>query len=141
MPEYAPGQPVPECYEGLSDAVLSTRLTGAFEHCLGVPSSILSTAFRAFVLEVFRSEAPALRCSAARAIMEGRVPGVPRPAEGFPANTKKQLNAFLLLADVFETISRHYESQHTAGVAADLQEAVELPKRLSRKPKREAVVV
>lgn len=108
---FVPGGPVGDCYLDGTEALLETRLTAAFEHCMGVPHSILATDFRAFVMDVFRTEAPRLRCSAARAIMEGRYKGIPRPAEGYPSNTKKQLKQFLLLCDVFETISRHYEEQ------------------------------
>jgi len=84
------------------------RLLNAFQGMFQVPPAVISTKFRAIMREVVQEEYPNFRCSAARAILEGKIPGVPKPVAPIHPAWKKRVQQSLYLLDLFETICLRY---------------------------------
>ena len=106
--EYVPFLAVPECYGKENSNMMRERMLTAFQHTFGVGKSAISTKFREKVKEVFDAEQPKLRCSIARAIFEGRIPGVPKPLHYIPPSWEYRIKYALALLDMFETIGALY---------------------------------
>ena len=84
------------------------RLLNAFQGVFRVPPAVINTKFRAVMREVVEEEYPHFRCSAARAVLEGRIPGVPKPVAPIHPAWKKRVQQSLYLLDLFETICLRY---------------------------------
>lgn len=101
---YQPFLPVPECYRGVHRPMTRERILQAFSSVLGLPTATISTKFRELINAVVEEEYPDFCCSTARAIVEGRLTGVPLPMVSIPYNLRKRLDQALFLLDLFETV-------------------------------------
>lgn len=112
MPEdpttFGPREPVVGVYEGTHPSLLLERALFAFQSVLMIPAPVVSRKFREHLHKAIIAGHPGLRCSAARAILEGRIPGVPRPTAEQHSSSAKRIQQTLCLLDIFETIAHVY---------------------------------
>lgn len=120
-------QTTPESYESTPRAITMTRILQAFLSVFGLPSGRVSTEFRAALQKTIDVEYPYFRCSVARAVLEGRIPGVPPPLTLH--REQKQLRQALFLLDALETMAAVYVEGRLKSVAPELRSEVELLKR------------
>jgi hypothetical protein len=105
---FDPFMKVDDIYRDIHKGIVSERVLVAFQSILGLPRAIINSEFKKIVQEVLNEEYPHLRCSAARALIEGRVPGIPLPVRNVQPQWKKKLKQALCLLDIFETIIARY---------------------------------
>lgn len=102
---FEPGEPIPETYEGQEKALLVNRVLSQFQQVLGIPRGAVLQDFRELIEDCINSRFPELNCSAARAIVEKKLPNIP---DVFYSNSafRVRLERALLFLDVMETIVR-----------------------------------
>jgi len=109
--QYFPFMSMEEVYKVDDKGLTYNRILQAFS-AFKIPPIAISTKFKDLITQVLKDEFPALRCSTARAIIEGRIPGVPLPAECIHVGWKLRIKQMLYLLDIFETIAyRQLENQ------------------------------
>jgi hypothetical protein len=101
-----------------------TRILHAFMSVFGLPSGRVSTEFRAALQKMIDSEYPDFRCSTARAVLEGRIPGIPAPVTLH--REQKQLRQALFLLDALETMAAIYVDGRLKGLAPEIRSEVDL---------------
>ena len=84
--------------------LIRSRILHAFRNVFNVPTGLVSSKFKEVMNKVLQENYPDLRCSSARAIFEGRIPGVAKPIETINPNWKKQLEQCFAILDLMETI-------------------------------------
>jgi hypothetical protein len=99
-------QPTPQSYEGQPVSLTMTRILCAFEAVFGIAPGRVSPLFRAQLQDCVNKNYPALRCSTARAILEGRIPGIEAPVS--LQREQKHLRQALFLLDALETMAAAY---------------------------------
>jgi len=104
---YFPFMSMEEVYKVDDRGLTYNRILQAFG-AFKIPPAAISSDFKALITQVLRDEFPALRCSVARAIIEGRIPGVPVPAAHIHVGWKLRIKQMLYLLDIFETIAYRY---------------------------------
>lgn len=97
------GMKVPQAYKELNKSLTLERILIAFSSTLGLPRAAVSTKFKEVLVQAL-DEFPDMRCSAVRALIEGRIPGVPQPFTTIPYAVRRNLEKALYLMDCFETI-------------------------------------
>lgn len=105
---FDPFMSLEEVYKDINPGQMSSRFLASFNSILGLPRVLVSSKFQTLMNEILKEDYPALRCSAARAIMEGRIPGIPKPIETVQPGWRLQLAQGLALMDLFETILYRY---------------------------------
>lgn len=105
---FGPRDPVEGVYEREHPAILLERTLYAFQSVLMIPKPIVSRKFCKVLHEAILKDYPGLRCSAARAILEGRIPGIPKPTAEVHSSSVKRIQQALCLLDIFETIAHTY---------------------------------
>lgn len=99
-------QPTPQSYEGQPVSLTMTRILCAFEAVFGIVPGRVSSEFRVKLQTCVDEHYPALRCSTARAILEGRIPGIEAPVS--LQREQKHLRQALFLLDALETMAAVY---------------------------------
>ncbi|KPL09539.1 hypothetical protein AMJ71_06110 [candidate division TA06 bacterium SM1_40] len=122
---YEPFMPLEAIYEQEGREIVRERISAAFANVLGLPRGVISTAFKSVIDEVLKEEYPRFRCSSLRAIVEGRVPGVPIPVVEVSIGWKKRLLQALTLMDFFETILARYIEGLLDEQRADIRKQIE----------------
>ena len=91
------------------------RVLYAFQTVLGIPRGIVQTPFKRHLYSLIQDEYPRFRCSALRAVLEGRIPGIPKPVEPIHPQWRKKVQQALYLLDLCETIvHKHIEEKKHA---------------------------
>jgi len=93
-----------ESYAGEKSGPLLEYLLIHLQSIFGIPTATISSAFRETLRHTMEHRFPRLRRSAARAILEGKVPGVPNVIVGVPNGVQGHLKKTLQLLDLLETI-------------------------------------
>jgi hypothetical protein len=96
------GEYVPENYSEVASDTIVTRAMYAFPTLFGIPHELVTTSFRNYAKDVLKRRHPFLNCSAARAIFEGRIPGIPKPTAHF--RNSKMMQQCIYLLDLCETL-------------------------------------
>lgn len=114
--------------EGVYDegkSLTERRVLHAFQSIFGLPMGIISSEFRRVLHEVIEEEYPHLRCSAARAVIENRIPGISPVVGVVQPQWRKRLLHALYLMDLLETVAARYVEalmrDQPAGVRKDLE--------------------
>lgn len=108
---YFPFMSARDVYEHDDEGLTFNRVLQAFS-AFKIPSAAISTDFKLYLNRLIRDNFPDLRCSVARAIIEGRIPGVPIPAAHIHIGWRHRVRQMLYLLDIFETIAYlHVEKQ------------------------------
>lgn len=118
-PIYEPFMPLEGVYDE-NRGITEIRVLNAFQTIFGLPKAIISSKFRRVIHEVVEEEYPNFRCSAARALIENRVPGIPPIVGVIQPQWRKRVLHTLYLMDLFETIVARY----IEGLLADQSAAV-----------------
>lgn len=105
---YQPFSPLEGIYEPYGKSLTMERVLYAMGHTFNIPKTVISTRFRRFMEDVIEQEFPRLRCSVARAVLEGRIPGVPKPVDPLPVLSRKKIDTALFVLDVLETFAYRY---------------------------------
>jgi len=143
---YLPFQPLEGVYDSTDSGVMVTRALAGLFRLFGLPPAAFHTKFRNCLREVLDQEMPNLRCSTARAVLEGRIPDIPKPISNVPSSSQAHLRAALLALDLMETVVCKYLEKE--GLRKDpkvlqeieearevLQEKKHVPKKKSKKKK------
>jgi hypothetical protein len=117
-------QATPESYEDTPRAITMARILQAFMSVFGLPPGRVSTEFRAALQKTIDSQYPNFRCSTARAVLEGRIPGVPSPVTLH--REQKQLKQALFLLDALETMAAAYIDERLKSLPQNLRSEVEV---------------
>jgi hypothetical protein len=123
-PSEEPLNPFEDVTSELDQGMTMHRLLTAFQSLFGLGMSAVSTEFRAFVRKVIEEDHPTFRCSAARMIFEGRIPGVPKPYGVILPGFKKRYVQYLYLMDLFETIVQRYLEEEVRGLSTSSRKEV-----------------
>ena len=105
--KFVPSQPTPESYDETPQGVALQRLLFAFQNAFGILPGVVSREFKAEIEKVMEWDYPKLRCSSVRAVMEGRIPGIPKPLETVHPQFKRRYDQALTLFDLMETMVQH----------------------------------
>jgi len=100
------------------------RVIQSFLNTLGVPKILVTKDFRGALDDMLEEDYPALCCSSARAVLEGRIPGLPAPAR--PLRRSKKLEQVLCLMDVLETLVCRFLENQIAEKATSIRREVEV---------------
>ena len=107
--KHVPGGEATDAYQGLSKSLTLQRVLMAFTHTFHLPHGAIKTPFRELLTNT-SVKFPKFRCSAARALIEGRIPGLPQPFNSIPHHVRRDLDKTLYLLDIFDTIVQlHFE--------------------------------
>ena len=87
----------------------------ALSRMFGFSMNLISLDMKAFMLKVVTEHTPNLCCSSLRAIMEGRVPGIPKPTSHDPVKNH-YARTTLMMMDVMDTIVREYLREQEDGL-------------------------
>lgn len=111
----------PESYEGQNRGLLLEYLVIHFRDMFGIPPAVISSDFRRVIEETMEMHFPRLRRSGARAIIEGRIPGLCSVMVAAPNGIQGKLNKTLQLLDLLETIHCKYMERDArrAGLALE----------------------
>lgn len=109
-PEYVPFSPLENVYESQSQTRFEER-AWSFLLLINIGKLAVRTEFREYCQKLLKKEFPHLRCSPARAVIEGRMPGVPKFLDQVLPSWKHDLDAFLNFCDLMETISWEYSER------------------------------
>lgn len=82
----------------------------------GFSMNLISLEMKAHMLKVITERTPHLCCSSLRAIMEGRVPGLPKPTSHNP-NINHHARTTLIMMDVMDTIVAEYLREQEDGMS------------------------
>ena len=121
---FNPFETVEESYENTGTGLIQTRILYAFPNVFRLPRGLVSSRFKEVMNQVLREDYPNFRCSSARAIFEGRVPGVSKPIETINPSWKKHLEQSLTLLDFFETVVHRYLEEELKKASADTKTEV-----------------
>ncbi len=111
-------------YEKIPRGLTEARLFAAFQSMFGIPPGVIRTPFKRILREVIEEEYPHFRCSSARAVLDGLVPGIPKPVDRIHPVWVKRVRAALYLLDVFETVCHRYIESQIAAQATETRHAV-----------------
>lgn len=99
-------EPIPEPYSEVGVDTIVSRALYALPAIFGIPRGLVTSDFEAWCKTVLNRRHPFLHCSAARAVFEGRIPGLPKPTHHLRASKLMQQAMYLL--DMFETLVCDY---------------------------------
>lgn len=91
-------------YKDRNASIDAYKAVEAFFHMFGIPPAGVSSEFRRKLQECAERNHPNLACSAARALFEGRVPGIPKPVSPIEPGWMLRVEVGLILLDCFETL-------------------------------------
>lgn len=87
----------------------------ALSRMFGFSMNLISLEMKAFMLKVVTERTPHLCCSSLRAIMEGRVPGLPKPTSHNPTKNHYARTTMMMM-DVMDTIVCEYLREQEDGL-------------------------
>lgn len=125
---YVPFCSARDSYDSTTDIQLD-RILNAFFTEFRISKFLLKADFREYIERIMASHYPDLKCSPARAVMEGRIPGVPRMIDDMPPMTKKKIQHCLILMDLFETIVYEYVETVISSQKEGVQRAIRIAKK------------
>jgi hypothetical protein len=97
-----------EEYKDKSGSITLHKALQALFQMFGIPTPVITSAFKRYIEEAVADVHPDYTCSAARSIVEGRIPGVPPLVHTIHPMWREQLEMALHLLDLFETlVQRH----------------------------------
>jgi hypothetical protein len=111
-----------EEYSGKPATIVAHKTYQAFFAMFGIPSNLISTEFKKFTEETCKKIHPRYHCSAARAIIEGRIPGVPSPVMKINKMWEEKVNLALHLLDFFETLLQLHSQRVLLDASEDLRD-------------------
>jgi len=82
----------------------------------GFSMNLISPEMKAFMLKLVTERTPNMCCSSLRAVMEGRIPGIPKPTSHDP-NINHYARTTLMMMDVMDTIVAEYLRQQEEGLS------------------------
>jgi hypothetical protein len=121
---FSPFEEVVDRYENINSGLMQSRILYAFRSVFRVPKVLISSKFREVMEKILNEDYPSLRCSAARAIFEGRIPGVAKPIETINPDWKKHLEQCFAILDLFETMAYQYLEEELKKSSADAKAEV-----------------
>ena len=105
---YVPYTPISEAYREMDRLNVETSVLQTFEALFGCGQGALPAEFKRFLSKTLEDHHPHLRCSSLRAVLEGRVPGVPKPLLDLPIDIRGNANFIMMFMDVMETMVAEY---------------------------------
>ena len=105
-------------YDGVHPAMLLERAICAFDGVFMIPKGTVSSAFKERLHTTILRHTPNFRCSAARAVLTGAIPGIPPVVAQVHSSSVKRIQQALCLLDIMETMvaeENHAEQDTEAG--------------------------
>ncbi len=88
----------------------------ALSRMFGFSMNLISVEMKAFMLKVVTERSPHLCCSSLRAVMEGRIPGIPKPTSHNPVKNHYARTTMMMM-DVMDTIVAEYLREQEEGLS------------------------
>ncbi len=88
----------------------------ALSRMFGFSMNLISAEMKAFMLKVVTERTPHLCCSSLRAVMEGRIPGIPKPTSHNPVKNHYARTTMMMM-DVMDTIVCEYLREQEEGLS------------------------
>lgn len=88
----------------------------ALSRMFGFSMNLISEEMKAFMLKVVTERTPHLCCSSLRAVMEGRIPGIPKPTSHDPVKNHYARTTMMMM-DVMDTIVCEYLRTQEEGLS------------------------
>lgn len=123
-PEVSPEEPfgIVKSYTNLREDLKdfpAHRFFLAFSEAMGIPDALIRTEFKKYIQDFAKGIYPNLHCSSLRAVLEGRIPGVPIPVQPVPPMRRTRVELILFLADLSETLVQEYISKRIKSLKDD----------------------
>jgi hypothetical protein len=116
-----PYRSLEEEYKGESSSFSLHKALQAFQHILGLPPGMLRTEFKEYAKKVVEKNHPAMKCSAARMVLEGRLSGIPLPFSSIHPGWRFRVNTAFLILDLFETIIQDWLEESLREAAPEIR--------------------